>query len=74
MCAVKDKTRIITKDAIKAMALTRGVELSDQRAEELVPEFTKLTEGVDFLRDMLQNDATEPALVFHVPGKVQYVG
>ena len=71
---MKNNNRIITKDVIKAMALARGIELSDQRAQELIPELKKVTDGLEFLRAMLQNNTTEPALVFHVPGKVQYVG
>ena len=64
----------VTKEVIKTMALARGIKLSDQRAEALIPELTTVVEGLDALRSMLEDSELEPSLVFHVPGQVKHVG
>ena len=56
------------------MALARGINLSDQRAEALIPELTTVVEGLEALRSMLEDSKLEPSLVFHVPGQVKHVG
>ena len=71
---VEKRKRVVTKEVIKTMALARGVELSDQRAEELIPELTTVVEGLDALLSMLEDSKLEPSLVFHVPGQAKHVG
>ena len=71
---MEKSNRVVTKEVIKTMALARGIKLSDQRAEALIPELPTVVEGLDALRSMLEDSKLEPSLVFHVPGQAKHVG
>ena len=53
----------ISKDTLRAMAELSGLELSDDRLEQLLPQMRRLLEGVAGF-DQLDLEGVEPAFVF----------
>jgi len=43
-----------------------GLELSGQRADELVPELQAMLDGLEVVRELVGGAPVEPALVFQV--------
>ena len=53
----------VSKETLEAMAALSGLELSDERLEELLPQARKAAEGTASL-DGLDFEGIEPAVVF----------
>ena len=53
----------VSKETLKAMATLAGLELSDERLEELLPQARKAAEDAASL-DGLDLEGIEPAVVF----------
>ena len=59
--------RIVTSESVRQTARLAGLELSDQRADELVPELQAMLDGLEVVRELIGGAPIEPALVFQVP-------
>ena len=57
--------RVVTRKTIQESARLAGLELTDQRADELVPQLQAMLDGLESLRDLVEPTTIEPALVFH---------
>lgn len=57
--------RVINRETVQQTARLSGLELSEERADELVPQIKGLIDGVVFLRDLVEETPTEPALTFN---------
>ena len=55
--------RQVTKESLRAMASLSGLELSDERLEDLLPQAQQMVEGMAGL-DVLDLESVEPAIVF----------
>ena len=53
----------VSREALKAMAGLSGLELDDERLEELLPQVQRIVEAMDGL-DLLNLESIEPAVVF----------
>ena len=60
--------REVTREALKAMASLSGLELSDERVDELLPQVQRAVDGLAGL-DVLDLESVEPAVVFRVHGE-----
>ena len=59
--------RVVTRETIQNTARLAGLELSDQRADELTPQLQAMLDGLEVLRDLVEGTSVEPALVFQAP-------
>ena len=53
----------VTKEGLKAMASLSGLELSDERLEELLPQVQRIVEAMAGI-EALDLEGVEPAVVF----------
>lgn len=56
--------RVVTRETIQQAARLAGLELSSQRADELVPQLQAMLDGLEVLRDLVEGEPIEPATVF----------
>ena len=57
----------VSKEALKAIAAMSGLDLSDERLEDLLPEVGRVVEGLAAL-EALDLEGVEPATVFRADG------
>ena len=55
----------VSKEELRAMAGLSGLELSDERLDDLLPQVRQAAEGLEGL-DALDLESIDPALVFKV--------
>ena len=53
----------VSRESLKAMADLSGLELDDERLEELLPQVRRIVEAMDGL-DPMNLEGIEPAVVF----------
>ncbi|MBI2872936.1 MAG: hypothetical protein HYY00_07110 [Chloroflexi bacterium] len=54
----------VTRDSIQQAALLAGLDLSDQRADELVPQLQTVLDDLDAMEREMDLTEVEPAFIF----------
>ena len=60
-----EQPRQVTRESVKATAQQAGIELSDERADALIPQLQGVLNGLDQMREAVDLTDIEPAAVFH---------